>query len=174
MTGSGAPHSLGLLLVATEALLAQEISVVEWAVQWECCSTDLGTYVWPSQRQAQQCLDDLKVFAVTGTLSSLDLGLAQLRELAAEWDHGWWVAERSGSPWPLPRRAAETLQVTRQAGRSRVSWHCPQCGWSLSWDLETAAWEVVDWPGVSECPLCSTASNDGLPDGESPRSECGR
>ncbi|MBX3167199.1 MAG: hypothetical protein KF760_07295 [Candidatus Eremiobacteraeota bacterium] len=165
---------MGLLLTATEALLAQQISVVEWAAQWECCAADLASSQYPAPQQARDCLDSLKDFATLGTLSRLDAGLAQLRELAAEWDHWWWVAQRSGCEWPPPRRRAERLKVTRQAGRSRVSWRCPQCTWSLSWDVETAAWQVLDWPGLMECPLCSIASNDGPPCGKSPRSECER
>ncbi len=178
--GSGRPsllfplpqHALGLLLAATEGLLNQQLSVVEWAVQWECCARDLESAEWPSAPEARQCLGRLKDFAVTGGLSNLDRGFAELRDLTTQWDHWWWVAERSGSAWPAPRRALETLRVTRQAGRSRISWHCPVCDWSLSWDVETAAWQVLDWPGVLECPLCATASNDDLLAGGSPPSEC--
>ena len=167
-------HGLGLLLVATEELLSQEISVVEWAVQWECCARDLDSAEWPSGPAARECLNRLKDFAVSGSLPSLDRGLAELRELAAEWDHWWWVAERNGCPWPAPQRASGSLRVTRQAGRSRVSWLCPDCQWSLSWDVETAAWQVLDWPGLLECPLCATPNSDGLPSGENPPSECVR
>lgn len=167
-------HALGLLLKATEELLGQEISVVEWAVQWECCARDLQSDLWPSSGRARECLEMLKEFALTGGLLQLDRGLAELRQLSAEWDHRWWVARRSDAPWPPPQRGVESLQVTRQAGRSRVSWQCPQCAWSLSWDVETAAWQVLEWPGVLECPLCSTASNDDLPADENPRNECER
>lgn len=167
-------HPLGLLLEATEALLAQQISVVEWAVQWECCAADLTAGSWPSLQSARDCLACLQEFALAGSLSQLDSALARLRELAGEWDHWWWVAQRSQAQWPPPRRASESLRITRQAGRSRVSWQCPQCAWSLSWDVETAAWQVLDWPGVSQCPLCSTTSSDGPPGGENPPSECDR
>lgn len=167
-------HPLGLLLEATEALLAQEVSALEWAVQWECCRADLADGPWPGQPSARECLNRLRDFATSGDLASLDTGLARLRELVAEWDHHWWVAQRSGCEWPAPGRAPEILQVTRQAGRSRVSWHCPQCSWSLSWDVEAAAWDVLDWPGAIECPLCSTASSDAHPGAGSPRNECER
>ena len=163
---------MGELLRVTEALLAQEISVVEWAVQWEHCWRDLPGR--PLEERARECLESLRDFAVTGRLEPLDRGWAELRQLSAEWDHWWWVAERGGSPWPKPSRAAESLRVTRQAGRSRVSWHCPDCQWSFSWDVETAAWEVLDWPGTLECPLCSTASSGDRPAGESPPTGCER
>ncbi|MBN9416638.1 hypothetical protein ABS71_18685 [bacterium SCN 62-11] len=164
-------HALGLFLTDTEALLAQEISAVEWAVAWEFCLRDLAGR--PLEARARQCLERLRDFALTASLPQLDQGLAELRELAAEWDHWWWVAQRSGEAWAPPDRPAESLRVTRQAGRSRITWHCSSCEWSFSWDVETAAWEVLDWPGVIECPLCSRASNDDHYDGENPRNESG-
>ena len=167
-------HALGLLLSATEGLLGQEISVVEWAVQWECCARDLDSGEWPEAHRARQCLEILKKFASMGSLPQLDRGLAQLRDLAGQWNHWWWVAQRSGNGWPPPRRGDKILQVTRQAGRSRVSWQCPQCPWSLSWDVETAAWQILDWPGAIQCPLCSTTSSGAPPDDENPPSECER
>ena len=165
-------HALGIFLASTEALLAQEISAVEWAVAWEFCARELSGR--PLEERARVCLERLRDFAQTASLRQLDQGLAELRELAAEWDHWWWVAQRSGEAWAAPGRAAESLRVTRQGGRSRISWHCPDCDWSLSWDVQTAAWEVLDWPGVIECPLCSTASSGDRSGDENPPNESGR
>ncbi|MBS2033432.1 hypothetical protein JST97_00475 [bacterium] len=171
------PHALALLQEASEALLSQQLSVLEWASQWRCCSLDISQALIPEElrRQSEACLERLACFAGQGQLSDLDRSLAELRDLCSQWDHWWWVSQRSNTPWPPPSTPPAGLHVTRQNGRSRVSWICDQCGWSLSWDLQVAAWESVEWPGPIECPLgCSTASCDGLRDDESPQNECAR
>ena len=169
-------HALGRLESACQRLLSQEISVVEWSVQFAHCERDLEQLPLPQilMERSRACLETLKSFATGASLSQLDQGLADLQRLLPQWDHWWWVARRSGPAWPSPSQPAEDFRVLRQSGRSRISWNCPTCDWSLSWDLETAAWEVVDWPGTMECPMgCAPASSDGRPSGENLPSESG-
>ena len=154
-------HALGRLDSACQRLLNQEIGVVEWSVQFAYCEHDLGALPLPApvRERSRACLASLRSFATSASLVYLDGGLAELQRLIPEWDHWWWIARRDGSPWPSPSEPGGDFRVLRQGGRSRISWNCPACDWSLSWDLETAAWEVVDWPGAIECPMgCNTAS----------------
>lgn len=165
---------MGRLESAGQRLLSQEFSVVEWAIQWVHCERDLDQLALPGDLldRSRACLEILRSFATSASLTQLDQGLARLQRLIPEWDHWWWVAQRSGQPWPSPSQPAQDFRVVRQGGRSRISWNCPTCAWSLSWDLETAAWEVVDWPGMMECPMgCAEASSGGPPAGENLRTE---
>lgn len=170
------PHALARLQQASEALLTQQLSVLEWTAQWRCCAQDLENLPLPEplRQQSRVCLRRIADFAENASLSELDRGLAELRNLRTQWDHWWWIGQRQGQPWPEPTLPASLFQVTRQNGRSRVSWNCPRCDWSLSWDLPVAAYDSVEWPGPMECPLgCSTASNDAPRACENLPSECG-
>ncbi len=170
-------HALACLQETSEALLNQQLSVLEWIAQWRCCAQDLENLPLPEplRQQSRDCLGRLAGFAERASLSELDRGLAELRNLRTQWDHWWWVGQRRGQAWPEPTRPSDGFLVTRQNGRSRVSWQCPRCHWSLSWDLPVAAHQSVEWPGPMQCPLgCSTTSSDVPHAGENLPSECAR
>ncbi|MFN8610321.1 MAG: hypothetical protein U0931_22480 [Vulcanimicrobiota bacterium] len=151
--------------------------MLEWCAHWHSCLQEIPLAPIPDElrRRSLACLDGLARFARDGDLSALDRGLAEVRSLGAQWDHWWWVERRASHPWPLAPEPSGQLQVTRQNGRSRISWRCAKCDWSLSWDLPVPAWDPVDWPGPMECPLgCSIASCDDPRACENPLNECER
>ena len=143
-------------------MLDQSIGVLEWAQCWSECREFVQRVPLPPPLRSQTlaCLEEWKAFSESGSLLQLDPCWGEIRRLLIEWDHWWWVAERSGQAWPSPESGRRGhFEVTRQGQRSRVSWNCPQCAWQVSWDVEVASWETVPWPGPMECPLCSSASS---------------
>lgn len=151
-------------------MLQQSLSVPEWAHHWSVCRDYLELVQVPARlhQQTLDCLENWREFSQSASLACLDRCLGDLGQLVPHWDHWWWVAQRSGQPWPRPSASRECLAVTRQGSRSRVSWTCPGCGWQLSWDVQVAVWESLVWPGPVTCPLCPEASSDGPHPAESP------
>lgn len=106
-------------------------------------------------------LGDLRDFAESGSLESLERGLGGLQSLAPQWEHRAAIAARLGTPWPtLQTLSVSGLSVTRQFGRHIIRWTCDQCAWQLTWNWEARPWEQAIWPGALSCPLCSTSSDD--------------
>jgi hypothetical protein len=142
-------------------MLQQSISVVEWSHHWSVCRAYVNQISLPPllQQATLDCLQRWWDFSESGSLALLDRALGDLSGLVEQWDHCWWVARRSGSPWPTLGLPPAKFTVTRQGGRSRINWTCPRCDWELSWDLEVCSWERPVWPGDTECPMCSAASS---------------
>jgi len=139
--------------------------VVEWSFHWESCRAYLDEAFFPDELKAPTLglLEELREFSQRGSLGCLDSALGMLQKLLVDWDHSWWVAQRRATPWTLPP-VCSPWKVTRQAGLSRVVWTCPVCQWEIAWQIELAAWERLEWPGLMECPLCESAnSGDPLP-----------
>jgi len=138
---------------------------VEWCWSLARAQSQLSTFqkVVPPEvyERTRTCLVQLSEFAEDASLPRLDRALGVLAGLRSEWDHLWWVAERTGQTWPVGEPSKSPFQVVRQSGWSRVSWTCPQCRWEVSWQCEAAAWEQVVWPGPLDCPMgCANTSID--------------
>ena len=65
------PHALARLQEVSEALLNQQLSVLEWTAQWECCAQDLSRLPLPPtlREESHACLGRLADFAQGGASS---------------------------------------------------------------------------------------------------------
>ena len=149
--------------------------MVEWIAHLDQMHGLLQELDLPSQLRTASVgvLSDLRDFAQSGSLESLERGLGGLQALAPQWEHRAAIATRLAAPWPaLQSPSVSGLSVTRQFGRHIIRWTCDQCAWQLTWNWEARPWEQAIWPGALSCPLCS-ASNDDLNRGGSLPNESG-
>ena len=173
---------------ATQAVVSQRIYAVEYRAVLEVVGDRLAEaplvlqesrgrldpFVYARLEQGFQelCRANQKLveFCETADLGILDAGLGSCRQADFLLQEAEALQRRVAGIEPLfpllqapldfePPLENFEIQVTRQAGVSRVNFRCPDCGWEFSYAREIDATDFLELP-LSDftCPLCQDSA----------------